>query len=253
MFISAVSSDARTPGRGRGGWTIAVIFAVGLLFLGGLYLTAWKGVPPVYKESKPGTPPTPVRIASWNFKWQGDVEAAVGRLRAVNADVILLQQVSRKDAQAIGTALEMKHGGTLQMAYSPGNPGTTEEPGNAVLARVALFKPREMPAVGGRHYGVLAEAIVDGRRFWIGSIDMSPIRERAMPADQAMKNLIGAWEKGGKSPMIVGGVIAADVAPLTMVVADAGQGFLFTADWKGLERVETPGAEEMEVVIVRGK
>src|SRR5687767_5373651 len=100
-------------------WAIAVF---GGLFLGGLYWMRSTTLPAEYRDARPGLPARPLRLISVDAEWPKTVGPLVEQLRAEQMDFLLLQRISRKDAQAIADALGFRHGGRLQMYYSASNP-----------------------------------------------------------------------------------------------------------------------------------
>src|SRR4051812_12822674 len=131
-------SPKSAPSR-TGALTVLFVLVFGGLFMGGLYLTAYRNIAPDYRQSTPGAPGRALRVVSWDLQWDpSKTAAAIEVLRPILPDLVLLQRVSRKEAQTIGLALDMRARGALQMYYSPTNAGDPGEPGNAILCRFPL-------------------------------------------------------------------------------------------------------------------
>jgi hypothetical protein len=137
-------------------------------------------------------------MLSVDAEWPKTLAPLIEQLRGEPMDFLLLQRISRKDAQTIADALGFRHGGQLQMYYSASNPdGAPPLPGNAILSKHPLYKGRESPHTTPAGYAVLAEPVVDGRRFTLASADLAKEEELAT----ILKN----WEKAGKPPLVIGG------------------------------------------------
>jgi hypothetical protein len=181
---------------------VGLIIVAGVIFMGGLYLTAWKSVPAEYRAATPGFPDRSLMVVSWDLQWTLDTQPAIAALRKHEPDLVLLQQVTRAQAQEIARALDMKHEGELQMMYSQSNEGTTQEPGNAILARFPLYQGREMPRPTARGFGVFDEPVVGGKRFLVGCVDLAADTNQKTLEAQAMER---AWRQGGSVPLIAAG------------------------------------------------
>lgn len=188
--------------------TILAMFVLGGLFLLGLYLAKWWGTSPQYANSIVGVPDRAMRVASMNLDWTIPPETAATALKPVNADIVLLQRVSRKDAQSIAQLLAMRHEGQLQMVYSPDNPGDSSMSGNAILSRFQLEKGRSIPKAGARSFGVFAEPIIDGKRFLVASVDMN----YSTDPDADRNATSAALEKQNFPPVVMGGIFATGAA-----------------------------------------
>ena len=151
-----------------------------------------------------------VRAVTLDLDWKPvDVATVVESLKAARGDFVLLQGVSRKDAQAIGDALGMRHGGQLQMIYSPGNSDDPNRPGNAILGRHALFKGRVMQRKKADSMGVVGEAVVGGKRFMLVSVDLGGVWvDGDAEVKEELEGLNATWEAAKEPPMIAGGDFA---------------------------------------------
>jgi hypothetical protein len=146
----------------------------------------------------------------------------------------LLQQVSHKEAERIGVALNMRHNGQLQLYYSPTNPNTTQAPGNAILARHPIYQGRAIATKGATDAGIWVEPIVSGNKFLLGCVDLTPppvAPPAAKMRQQAIEALVSSWTEV-RSPFVLGGLIAADItipSTLTMIELQAAPGTRFVA------------------------
>src|SRR5437870_3620301 len=123
----------------------------------------------------------------------------IDEFKSLKPDFILLQQVSLKNAQSIATALDMRHGGELQLYYSPTNPNTSEAPGNAILARHAIFQGRVISDKFASDAGIWVEPVILGNRFHLANVDLTPpplaapaARLRAEAIDELIKSFSDA-------------------------------------------------------------
>ena len=79
-------------------------------------------LPDEYRNATPGLPARPLTVVAIDAGWPADVGPVVEELRGRDLDFVLLQRLSRRDAQAIAEALGFRVGGELQMYYSASNP-----------------------------------------------------------------------------------------------------------------------------------
>jgi hypothetical protein len=178
--------------------TLVAILGFGLLFLGGLYWGRATTLPAEYRNATPGLPARPLRLITVDAEWKPPSAELLEQLRGEQMDFLLLQRISRKDAEALANELGFRHGGRMQMFYSASNPnGAPSLPGNAILSKHPLYKGRESPHTTPAGYAVLAEPVVDGKRFTIASADFAKQEE--------LETLLTQWEKTGKPPLAVGG------------------------------------------------
>lgn len=243
---SGLPSHTRVSGKSARptGWLlVGILFLVGGLFLAGLFLTARWGVPAEYRNSTPGVPAQALRIACLDLHWKPvDLAAVVAALKEARADFVLLQGVSRKDAQAIGDALGMRHGGQLQMVYSPGNSDDSWNPGNAILAKHPLFRGRVMLRKQTNSMGVVGEAVVSGKRFMLASVDTGGRWTASLfPARPELEGLNQTWSAAKEPPLIAGGDWKFGIdeqgrflvnSKLVAMLADGTQGFVLSGVWK---------------------
>src|SRR5258705_3268548 len=135
----------------------------------------------------------------------------IAELKNLTPDFVLLQQVSHKDAQHVAELLEMRHKGQLQLYYSPTNPGTRDAPGNAILARHAIFQGRTISNGGPTDAGIWVEPVVAGNRFYLADVDLTP-PPLAAPAAKlradSINSLIASFTNA-PAPCIIGGTIPA--------------------------------------------
>ena len=206
------------------GWmVILAIFAVGFAFLAGLYLTAWLNVPPDYRAAQPGVPPKTLRLACRDFGFKpADWNQVAADLRAADADFLLLTGLSRKDAHDLAAAAGMRHDNHLQAFYSHGC---------AILARHRLHKGQVLSGSVEGACVVMAEPVIDGRRFLLACMDLPAGNdERALAMrDRRVATMLKAWTKLSSLPAIVGGhADGLSASPFKPVSAN----FLVSPEWR---------------------
>lgn len=188
----------------RGLLTILAIFTVGLIFVTGLYIASRRTLPDDYKSSTPGTPSRSLRIASIDLAYDtSKSHLVIDQIYKLKPDFVLLQRVTRHDAYELAQALDMRHGGKVQMFYSPSDPASPEHPGNAILARWPLHQGRTMAKGHPRPFGIFAESIIDHRRFLLGSWHLS---ETSDDATREVTAMLESWRRTGDLPLILGGL-----------------------------------------------
>ena len=257
MIGKADGASGRRGSR-RGVWTILAIFVVGGIFVGGLYYAARRGVPEEYRAAAVGVPARTLRFVSMNLGYdRGKHHLVIDRIYKLNADFVLLQRVTRKDAYELALAMEMRHGGRVQMFYSPNDPATEEQPGNAVLAKWPLYQGRTMAKGHPRQFGVFVESIVEGRRFLIGCWELT------VEPDVAAREVsltLEAWRRVGEPPVVVGGVesglAVGELPEGVQRVVEGSQAIWGTPQWtmRRIEEVGTsPHPEALIAVDVSGR
>ena len=202
---------------------ILAIFAVGFAFLAGLYLTAWLSVPSDYRAARPGVPPKTLRLACRDFGLKpADWNQVIAELRAADADFLLLTGLSRKDAHDLAAAAGMRHDNQLQAFYSHGC---------AILARHRLHKGQVLSGSVEGACVVMAEPVIDGRRFLLACMDLPAGNdEKALATrDRRVAAMLKAWAKLSSPPLIVGGDANALSAP---PLKPASANFLVSTEWR---------------------
>jgi len=205
-----------TQNRSKSGLlTILAILAFSVLFVGGLYYYAHRTAAsrPEYSSATPGIPPQKVVLISCNLHWAAPGPQLVRDLKSLNPDFVLLQQVSLKDAQSVATTLDMRHGGELQLYYSPTNPNSSQVPGNAILSRHAIFQGRVISDKFAGDAGVWVEPVILGTRFYLANVDLTP-PPLAAPAAKLRQEAIDALIKSiadAPTPCIISGTIPASI------------------------------------------
>src|SRR5262245_39305958 len=83
------------PARMRSGIIVClVIFAVGLITLGGLFLAPRPKSPPAPAEAIWGAPSRPLRIVSYNILHnQRGMQGVIDEIKKLNPDFVLIQEV----------------------------------------------------------------------------------------------------------------------------------------------------------------
>ena len=234
------------------------IFVLGGIFVGGLYFAARRGVPEEYRAAAVGAPARTLRFVSMNLGYdRGKHHLVIDRIYKLNADFVLLQRVTRKDAYELALAMEMRHGGKVQMFYSLNDPATEGQPGNAVLAKWPLYQGRTMVKGHPRQFGVFVESIVEGKRFLIGCWDLSAETDAAV---REVSLMLEAWRRVGEPPVVVGGVDSGlamgDLPEGVQRVVEGSQAVWATSQWtmrRIEEAVESPHPEALIGVDVSGR
>jgi hypothetical protein len=192
----------RTGSR-RGTLTIVAIFIAGGIFVGGLWFVS-RQMSPTYLMAELGTPSRTMRVASRNVEYSyRRIDELVEQVRSLDPppDFLMVQKIGRKEAHELAQALDMRHGGTVQMFYTLNEPMTAGQPGNAILSKWPLYQGRTMVKGHPRQFGIFAEAVVEGKRFLLGCWDLAATNEAAREASAMLE----AWRAAGEPPMIVAG------------------------------------------------
>jgi hypothetical protein len=225
------SSEVRSSRRGV--LTILAIFAVGGLFVAGLYVAARRGLSEEYKSAQLGAPPRRLRFASIDLAYdRNNTHRVIDQLYNLKPDFVMVQRVTRHEAYKLAQALEMRHGGTVQMFYSLNDPAAERQPGNAVLAKWPLYQGRTMAKRHPRQFGIFVESVVDGRRFVVGSWDLA---EAADDARREIEMMIESWTRGQRPPLILGGDGGTTVLPEVLMPVTATGGIHASRAWRVLE------------------
>src|SRR3954469_7343082 len=195
--------------------TIVAIGLFSILFVGGLYYYAHRNAAshPEYASATPGISPQKLTVISCNLHWSTPSPQLIGEFKSLAPDFVLLQQVSLKSAESIANELDMRHSGQLQLYYSPTNPNTTEAPGNALLARHAIFQGRVISDQFAGDAGIWVEPVIHGLRFYIANVDLTP-PPLAAPAARLRQESIDSLIKSfsdAPTPCIIGGTIPAGI------------------------------------------
>jgi hypothetical protein len=161
-----------------------------------------------------GVPARAVRLASIDLRsFKPQANAAIDRIRATEPrpDIVLLQSATVADAAKIADSFNIPADAAHQAFYPSqnfGRPGA--EPGNAILSKFPLFSPRSIPSRGGS-FGVWADAVADGVKFIVASVEtidetsqVAPASDIATMRRREMQTLADAWRELGGPPMIVG-------------------------------------------------
>jgi hypothetical protein len=208
---------------------IVAIFTVGVAFLAGLYITAWTNVPADYRAAQPGVPARSIRLACRDFGFKtADWSSIASELRALDADFLLLTGLSRKDAHELAAGSGMRHGQELQAFYAHGC---------AILGRHRLHKGQVLAGSVEGACVVMAEPVIDGRRFVIACMDLPPADDaRASESRQGrLAALVRAWRKQHAPPLIVGGDFGGDAQNAVPVPLDVPSShFLTSPHWRAL-------------------
>jgi len=191
--------------------TIVAMLVFSVLFVGGLYYYAHRNAAshPEYKAAAPGIPPQKLVVICCNLHWSPPSAKLIEEFKSHAPDFILLQQISLKDAQTVANALDMRHGGELQLYYSPTNPNTTEAPGNAIMAHHAIFQGRVISDQFAGDAGIWVEPVILGKRFYLANVDLTPTPLAAPAAkvrQEAVDSLIASFSEA-PTPCIIAGAI----------------------------------------------
>lgn len=231
---------SKIRGSRRGVLTILAIFVVGGIFVAGLYIASKRGLPEEYKSAQVGAPSRTLRFASMDLAYdRSRTHLVIDAIYKLKPDFVMVQRVTRQEAYELAQALEMRHGGTVQMFYSPNDPAAESQPGNAVLARWPLYQGRAMAKGHRRQFGIFVEAVVEGKRFLVGSWELADDAETAR-AEAAL--MVESWTRGGRLPLVVGGMDRGVEVPGLV----EGEGIRMSEAWRVVESgvveiVEMPG------------
>src|SRR5882672_7555725 len=198
-----------------GSLTIVAILLFSILFVGGLYYYAHRNAAsrPQYTAATPGIPPQKITLISCNLKWSAPSAQLAADFKSLAPDFIFLQQVSLKNAESLASTLDMRHSGGLQLYYSPTNPNTTVAPGNAILARHAIFQGRVISDQFAGDAGIWVEPVILGKRFYLANLDLTP-PPLAAPAAKVRQEAIDALIESfseAPTPCIIGGLISSSM------------------------------------------
>jgi len=196
-------------------FTIIAIALFSILFVGGLYYYAHRNAAsrPEYASATPGIPPQKITVISCNLHWSSPSPQLIQEFKSLAPDFILFQQVSLKNAESIATDLDMRHAAQLQLYYSPTNPSTTEAPGNAILARHAIFQGRVISDKFAGDAGIWVEPVIFGQRFYLANVDLTPLPLAAPAAklrQEAIDSLIKSFADA-PTPCLIGGTMPATI------------------------------------------
>jgi hypothetical protein len=232
MNQTAATSPRFSRPRATGWIVILAIFAVGAAFLAGLYITAWRNVPQDYRAARVGVPTRPLRLACRDFAFRPvDWRQATGELRPLDADFLLLTGLSRKDAHDLAAAAGMRHGGELQAFYSHGC---------AILARHKLHKGQVLAGSVDGACVVMAEPVIDGKRFLLACVHLPPASERSADTRSSrVTAMLAAWKKQGTPPLIVGGAFGGGVEAISAEsLVPASPHFMTSSQWRMIKTEE---------------
>jgi len=210
--MGAVSTGRRMS---SGVLTIIAMLLFSVLFVGGLFYYAHRNAAshPEYQAASPGIPPQKLVVICCNLHWSSPSAKLIDDFKSLKPDFVLLQQVSLKDAQSMGTSLDMRHSGELQLYYSPTNPSTTAAPGNAILAHHAIFQGRIISDRFAGDAGIWVEPVILGKRFYLADVDLTPPPLAAPAAklrQEAIDSLIKSFSDA-PTPCIIGGTIPGSI------------------------------------------
>ncbi len=175
--------------------------------------------PPAYVYAPPtaqlGVPDRPVRFVSYNILHnQRGKDAILAEIQRLEPDFVLLQEVESRDVDEMARRLGMRSAYEGRVYYPSENlAGRRASWGNAILSKHPLYEAESIPTPGGGSFGVWAAAVVDGKKFYVGSVHLSATwrvsvshaSAQAYRRQGELRYLLGAWEADRKPPIVVGG------------------------------------------------
>ena len=144
-----------------------------------------------------GVPARSLRVVSLNVDHErGISEQQISAIRESNPDYLFLQEIHGK---SLGD-LQRRLGGSLTgSAYYPlqNRPDAETDIGVAILSKFPLEESRPIPNHMKGACGVWAASVVDGRRFYVACLKLSPADSKA-----ELGNFVKAWRSLGKPPIL---------------------------------------------------
>src|SRR5205823_6953816 len=122
-------------------------------------------------------PEKPLRIVSYNvMENQRGVDRIVNEIRDFHADFVFLQEVEKRDVEIMSRQLSDAGTPFPASAYFPSRniEGRGSRWGNAILSKHPLYGVEEIPYPDSGSFGVWAWTMVDGRKFMIASVHLTP-------------------------------------------------------------------------------
>ena len=210
-------SEAKARGRSfrRGAIVVLGLFALGGAVLWGLFMAPRATSPPAPAAAGWGVPTRPIRVASFNvLHLQRGFDAVVNEVRAVNPDIVLLQEVDSRDVVGLARALGMQqyhHPNAYERSGNLDGPKATW--GNVIFSKHPLFDAGPIPNPGSGSFAVWATSVVDGQKFVVANVHLSatwnasPAHEEQSREYRAKEiaNLKAAWRERGSPPIVVAG------------------------------------------------
>ncbi|MGA2496523.1 MAG: hypothetical protein ABSH20_02210 [Tepidisphaeraceae bacterium] len=164
MLQTPEISDKRLSGK-RLLLALAILAAA---LAGWLYWIAASGTPAEYRQSRPGAPAAPVRVAAVDLQWQTTIDPAVQALRAAHPDIVFVQHLTRDSFVELARSLAMLT--PEHFLYSELNLDARTPGGCGIISRHQLYRHRELRDGTRDTFAVAAETVVAGRRFLLVSV-----------------------------------------------------------------------------------
>jgi endonuclease/exonuclease/phosphatase (EEP) superfamily protein YafD len=167
---------------------------------------------PVPASATLGAPDAPVRIVSYNILHnQRGRDGVIAEILRTNPDVIFLQELERRDLDAMAERLSIPND-NLHIVYNPSvNLAGRGSWGNAILSKPPLYEAASIPNPGGGSFGVWAYAIVNDKKFMIACVHLSAtwnanphhVIESSNNRYKELTNLRNAWTLAGSPPISI--------------------------------------------------
>lgn len=206
---------------------------------------------------------TPITLVTWNLQGSAgvDIEGVAEVIAASGADVVLVQEIQRRQARRVAAALGMTH---MRWAFKNLSPYTWPE-GLAIftnhrLRSTAAFVLRRSWSLNWRRRIALAAEIERGNdRFGVINVHLSPHDDGAS-RDAEARIVVDRARRTDPCPVIAGDLNDAPGGPGYEVLARAGWSDAWTTDtladldgatnWSPGNRLGRPPDQRIDVVFV---
>jgi endonuclease/exonuclease/phosphatase family metal-dependent hydrolase len=200
-------------------------------------------VPPLqaranFEAAIPAAPEKPLRFVSYNvMENERGIDRVVAQIRLLRPDFVLLQEVYKRDVDAMAREL---NSGSLTFSstiYSPSHNilGRSAEWGNAILSRYPLYECEQIPHPDSGSFGVWAWTMVDNHKFMLASVHLTTTWklwswnhwiDSTSTRYKELTGMLASWEEQDRPPLIVGGdfaqlPIGTNYAVMTRELVDA--------------------------------
>jgi vancomycin resistance protein VanJ len=194
FFLSAPAVLLVAAAAGNEGLAVAGV----LVTLVCLYLWAPPLATLAMRRRKPPAGPT-LRVATYNLLWVNtDEDAAIASIRALEADVVALQEVSPAHANAIGSGL---HADYPYWVLQPGY----EAYGNGLISRLPFAQSADaLPDPDWIGDPIIATLAFDGGDITVISCHTAPVRTPAAARERQARALVAYARDLGRPCIVLG-------------------------------------------------